>query len=86
MYFSFWGLYYSSIKKVGEYIFRTYKTGNEADPDRMQIYRDRTLAGDVKVPKDLTMMGYIAPYYYSRIIADEEKETLTIYRFTLGDS
>ena len=73
--------YYSSVKKIGDYVFRTYKTGNDADHDRLQIYKDRVLTGDVEVPAGLSVMGYIAPYYYSHIVVDEYDETLTLYRF-----
>lgn len=77
--------YYTSIRTIGDYVFRTYKTGGNMKNDRMQIYRDMTLVGDVAVPRDAAVMGYIAPYYYFHILADENKETLTLYRFRLGD-
>lgn len=74
--------YFTSIKKAGDYIFRTYKTGDAAH-DRMQIYRGMTLIGDVAVPHDFHVLGYIAPYFYSSIIADENAETLTAFRFKM---
>ncbi len=75
--------YYTSLKKIGNYLFRTYKRGGDMDSDRMQIYDGRTLIGDVDVPINFSVMGYIAPYYYSDIIADEEEETIRIRRFRL---
>ena len=75
--------YYTSIKKIGDNLFRTYKTGNNADYERLQIYQNRTLVGDVEVPNGFRVMGYLAPYFYSHIIADEDRETLTMYKFAL---
>jgi hypothetical protein len=75
--------YYTSLKKAGEYLFRTYKTGGVANSDRMQIYKGRRLIGDVAVPVDFAVMGYIAPYYYSHIVTDEYDQTLTLYRFRM---
>lgn len=75
--------YYSSITVTNGYVFRTYKTGGTPSRTRMQIYRDRTLLGDVEVPDNFEVMGYIEPYYYSDFIGDDEEETLKIYRFSL---
>lgn len=67
-------------------LFRSYKKAS-ADADGLQIYRDGTLIGDVSVPKNFKVIGYVAPYYYSAIIPslEDEDTSLTIYRFKLGN-
>lgn len=114
---------YTSIKRVGDYVFRSYKTGGDLldvathSPqhdknenanllrDKMQIYKlpddknkqagsanngkqagygDIMLIGDVDVPVGFTVLGYMAPYFYSAIIADEQDEALTVFRFKLS--
>jgi len=75
--------HYTSIKKIGDYVFRTYKTGSPANVDRLQIYHGTTLIADVDVPPDFAVLGYIAPYYYSHFVGDERAETLTIHMFRL---
>lgn len=42
-------------------------------------------SGDVSVPTNFRVMGYMAPYYYSYIIPnmDEEDNSLMLYRFRL---
>ncbi|GCB33710.1 hypothetical protein [Bacteroides faecalis] len=64
-------------------LFRSYrKTGEN---DGLQIYYEGKLIGDIEVPKDLRVMGYIDPYYYSYIVPklDENDDSLIIYRFRL---
>ncbi len=51
--------------------------------DGLQIYRNGILIGDVDVPRHLKVMGYIAPYYYSYVVSDDEEERLYLYRFEL---
>lgn len=75
--------YYTSIKKVGDLVFRSYRRGGADVPDGLQIYRGTTLVGDVEVPRGLKVMGYIAPYYYSEVVTDPENEAATLYRFRL---
>ncbi len=75
--------YYTSLRYIDGYLFRTYQRNGKADRDGLQIYDGSTLIADVDVPKGMRVVGYIAPYYYSQVMADEDRETLTLYRFKL---
>lgn len=77
--------YYNWIEFVDEtnLLFRSYTKGGEMNEDGMQIYENGILKADVNVPKNFRVMGYIKPYYYSYVIADENKEILFLYRFKL---
>jgi hypothetical protein len=77
--------YYHWVEYVDEtgLLFRSYKKGSHDTSDGLQIYSDRELLADISVPKGLKVAGYVAPYYYSQAIADEEKEILVVYRFKL---
>lgn len=75
--------FYNWLEWVDEtgVLFRSYQKGDGADVDGLQIYRDGVLVGDVDVPKGLRVAGYVAPYYYSYVMPDEEREVLYVYRF-----
>lgn len=77
--------YYNWLEYVDEtgMLFRSYKKGESALSDGLQIFKNGIMIGDVDVPKGTRVMGYIAPYYYSYIIPNDKLETLTIYRFQL---
>ena len=77
--------YYNWLEYVDEtgLLFRSYQKGETRSTDGLQIYKDGVLIGDVSVPKGLKVMGYIAPYYYSYVIPNEEKEIMYLYRFKL---
>jgi hypothetical protein len=77
--------YYNWLEYVDEtgLLFRSYQKGETRSTDGLQIYKDGVLIGDVSVPKGLKVMGYIAPYYYSYVIPNEEKEFMYLYRFKL---
>lgn len=75
--------YYTSLTLANGHIFRTYRTGGNNNQDRMQIYKNEELIGDVLIPEQFKIIGYIAPYYYTNIICDEDAERMTIYRFKL---
>ncbi len=77
--------YYNWLEYVDEtgLLFRSYQKGETQSTDGLQIYKDGVLLGDVSVPKGLRVMGYVAPYYYSYVIADEEHEVIYMYRFKL---
>lgn len=62
---------------------RSYKKGSHSEYDGLQIYREGQLVADVNVPKDMKVVGYIAPYYYSQVYSSEELGQLTVYRFKL---
>lgn len=77
--------YYNWLEYVDEtgLLFRSYQKGSGQATDGLQIYKDGVLIGDVDVPKGLKVMGYSDPYYYSRVITDEELEIMYLYRFKL---
>lgn len=77
--------YYNWIEydDVNGLLFRSYQKGKHAPVDGLQIYKNHNLIADVDVPKHFKVMGYIEPYYYSYVIADEDNEKLYLYRFTL---
>lgn len=75
--------YYTSIRCLNDYVFRTYQRNGRASTDGLQIYEGTVLVGDVDVPRGFRVKGYIAPYYYAEGPVDEENESLTLYRFTL---
>lgn len=62
---------------------RSYKKGCHSEYDGLQIYREGQLLADVNVPKDMKVVGYIAPYYYSQVYGSDELGQLMIYRFKL---
>lgn len=64
-------------------LFRSYR--KEGKVDGLQIYMNGKLIGDVEVPENLRVMGYIAPYYYSYVIPNlnENDDSLIMYRFRL---
>lgn len=77
--------YWLEYEEETKTLFRTYKKGASESSDGLQIYKDKTLIADLDVPKNMRIMGYIAPYYYSHVICDDENENekMTIYRFKL---
>lgn len=77
--------YYSWVEYIDEVnlLFRSYTKGSIQPYDGIQIYNDNVLIGDVDVPKNFKVIGYIAPYFYSDIIIDEEKETMKMFRFKI---
>ena len=64
-------------------ILMVSQKGGSQSTDGLQIYKDGVLLGDINVPKGLKVMGYVSPYYYSYVIADEEREIMYMYRFKL---
>lgn len=76
---------YNSVKYIEpvDMVVRTYKKGGDATTDGLQIYKDNDLVADIDVPLGFKIGGYIAPYFYSQVVGDEEAETLTVYRFKL---
>lgn len=75
--------YYNWLEYVDEtgMLFRSYQKGGDEETDGLQIYKDGVLLGDVNVPKGFRVMGYIAPYYYSYVIPDEDNAMMYLYRF-----
>lgn len=77
--------YYTWIEYVDEtgMLFRSYQKGGDSASDGLQIYSDGVLVGDVNVPKGFKVAGYSAPYYYSKVIPNEDNQQLTAYKFRL---
>ncbi len=68
-----------------EILFRSYKKSGDSPYDGLQIYHKNVLIGDIDVPEDFVVKGYIEPYYYSSADIDVEKGEIKIYRFKLPD-
>jgi len=68
-----------------EILFRSYKKSGDSPYDGLQIYHKNVLIGDIDVPEDFVVKGYIEPYYYSSADIDIEKGEIKIYRFKLPD-
>lgn len=73
-------------------LFRTYTLGNEDhtkfeyedNPQRLQIYKNKTLIGDVKVPNTFKVIGKIGDFYYADgSIDNPNNEKIVVYRFKL---
>ena len=64
-------------------LFRTYRRNSEDLNDGMQIYRQTTLIGDVDVPKNFKVLGYIAPYVYASFGIDEDLEIIHMCKFEI---
>lgn len=75
--------YYQSIRAFDEtgVVFRKYQQDGGAQ--RMQIYKDLQLIGDVAVSKTFRVIGFRAPYYYAEEIIDEENEKLAFVKFKI---
>jgi len=77
--------FYNWLEYIDEtnVLFRSYQKGINCMSDGLQVYQDGVLTGDLDVPRGLKIMGFIAPYYYSYVLPDEENEKLYLYRFKL---
>ncbi|MEF9986149.1 MAG: hypothetical protein RSC28_03230 [Bacteroidales bacterium] len=75
--------YYSGLKYISELdvVVRTYSKGKDHNNDGMQIYEGKVLVGDVAVPKNFKVIGYIAPYIYGYCGIDEINEQIKIFKF-----
>lgn len=80
--------YYNWIEYVEEtdVLFRSYQKGDGSFSDGLQIYKNGVLVGDVDVPKGFKVAGYIHPYYYSKVITDEDNEKLKAYKFRIDNN
>lgn len=76
------GFYYW-LDYIEGYVFRSYRKSGKSLSDGLQIYKDGILVGDVDVPKDFCVMGYIKPYFITRIISDEDKGEMFFYKFEI---
>ncbi|OUN65968.1 hypothetical protein B5G13_05690 [Butyricimonas sp. An62] len=79
--------YYGWLQYINEtnILFRSYSKGDKESTDGLQIYKNSTLLGDIDVPKNFKIIGYIKPYYYTQAIIEEEEERIIIYRFKLNN-
>lgn len=77
--------YYTSIKFVNEtgLLFRSYTRGKDSISDGLQIYKNGILLGDIIVPENFKILGYIAPYYYATSGINEENESVEIFKFKI---
>lgn len=86
--------FYKYIKVIPEeeLVFRTYTTGNRdpnsfelgTNPQRMQIYHQKRLIGDVEVPNFFSVIGKIGDYYYADGSLDNpDNEEIVVYKFKL---
>ena len=79
--------YYGWLQYINEtnILFRSYSKGDKESTDGLQIYKNSTLLGDIDVPKNFKIIGYIKPYYYTQAKIEEEEERIIIYRFKLNN-
>jgi hypothetical protein len=83
--------YYYDIYVIPEknIILRCYKTGitpesdSEINPERMQIYRNDTLIGDIPTPFRFKNITFKKPYFYADGYIDAENNIVGFYRFKL---
>ncbi|GAB2624006.1 hypothetical protein [Belliella aquatica] len=86
--------YYKYVKHFHEdgITFRTYTLGIPNDtvlehgtnPQRMQIYKDKALVGDVEVPTSFAIIGKIGDYYYADGSGgNPNNEEIIVYKFKL---
>ncbi|GAA3560972.1 hypothetical protein [Snuella lapsa] len=77
--------FYKYLKQIPEtgILFRGYQKDQPSKTDGLQIYRDTKLIGDIDVPKDFEIIGYIKPYYYAQLPPDDLKEEFTLFKFKL---
>ena len=75
--------HYTYLTCAGGCVFRGYATGSPKNQTRLQIYKGTTEIADIEVPAGFKVIGYKAPYFYSGLILDENKETAELYRFKL---
>jgi len=78
--------YYTWIRYFSDrdLLFRSYKKNSSTPYDGLQIYKDDTLIGDIDVPKNFNVIGYINPYFYSCAYIDEVNEEIKVYRFKIS--
>ena len=76
------GFYYW-VHHINGYTFRSYKKQGVESQNGLQIYKGETLIGDVEVPANFKVIGYIKPYFVTKIICDEENERAKFYKFKL---
>lgn len=76
------GFYYW-LDYVDGYVFRSYRKSGKSLTDGLQIYKEGTLLGDVEVPKDFRVIGYIKPYFITRIICDDKEGGMYFYKFKI---
>ena len=76
--------FYTWLKHVGDYTFRSYRKTATAEKEGLQVYDSNyNLIADVEVPKGLKVTGKIGDYYVSQVVCDEDNQKLSFFRFKL---
>ena len=75
--------YYSTIKVIGPYVFRSYKKGDHKSVDGLQIYEDEILIADLDVPKGMEVIGLVGSTVISNVFYDETLNKLFCYEFDI---
>ena len=75
--------FYHSVRAFDEtgVVFRKYQQDGGAQ--RLQIYKNLQLLGDVAVSKMFRVIGYKSPFYYAEEVIDEENEKLAFVKFKI---
>lgn len=72
------------LDEANNLTFRTYfPEGAGKGYARVQIYQDKTLIGDVRVPERFRILGKIGDFYFADGVVDEINDRLGIYKFKL---
>lgn len=72
------------LNEANNLTFRTYfPQGAGKGYARLQIYQDKTLIGDVRVPERFRILGKIGDFYFADGIVDEINDRLGFYKFKL---
>jgi hypothetical protein len=72
------------LDEVNNLTFRTYfPEGAGKGYSRLQVYQDKTLIGDVRVPERFRILGKIGDSYFADGVVDEINDRLGIYKFKL---
>ena len=77
--------YYYWLEHIeeGNYTFRSYQKDGVSEVDGLQIYKNNIMIADVCVPRHFKVIGYIAPFFFTQIICDEQNESMKFYKFRL---
>jgi len=76
--------YYTQLEydEKNDLLFRCYYKGN-GQGNGMQIYKDTALIADLNMPRHFEFLGNLNGWYFGCGKTDEQKETITLYRFKI---
>lgn len=74
--------HYRSIRRVGDYTFRSYAKRTDAATDGLQIYFRNELIADIDTPRGMDLVGKIGDEYYSNLLSTDD-DRLAGYRLKL---